>query len=220
MDLCHIDEAGFAPTLPTSYSWFPAGERLRVPYEAPQGRRVNAIGAYFSHGPMTGEFHFETYARLPERRTKKGNPPRKPLAERAAAHDLMPEEVGVIDHGVFLGFVWKVAGRPAVAPDDWRRERPLVVVIDNYSVHQSDAVEAALPQLAAAGVDLFYLPAYSPELSDIEPVWQDVKHHEIPERSYCVLGALKRAVDAALLRKATRLRSAAAETENSLRLAA
>ena len=52
-------------------------------YEAPQGRRVNAIGAYCSHGPMAGEFHFETYARLPERRTKKGNPPRKTLAERS-----------------------------------------------------------------------------------------------------------------------------------------
>ena len=220
MDLCHLDEAGFAPTLPTSYSWFPVGERLCVPYEAPKGRRVNAIGAYCSHGPRAGEFHFETYARLPERRTKKGNPPRKTLAERAAAHGLTPEEVGVIDHGVFLAFVWKVAGRPAVAPDDWRRERPLVVVIDNYSVHQSDAVAAAMPQLAAAGVELFYLPAYSPELSDIEPVWQDVKHHEIPERSHAVLGDLKRAVDAALLRKAARLRTAATETENSLRAAA
>ena len=46
IDLCHLDEAGFALTLPTSYSWFLQGERLHVPYEAPQGRRVNGCSPY------------------------------------------------------------------------------------------------------------------------------------------------------------------------------
>ena len=31
IDLCHLDEAGFALTLPTTYSWYPQGQRLRVP---------------------------------------------------------------------------------------------------------------------------------------------------------------------------------------------
>ena len=31
---------------------------LRIAYEAPQGRRVNAIGAYFTHGPIAGRFCF------------------------------------------------------------------------------------------------------------------------------------------------------------------
>jgi hypothetical protein len=223
LDLCHIDEAGFAPTLPTCYSWYPVGERLLVPYEAPQGRRVNALGAYFSHGPLAGEFQFETFARLPVRRPKKGKPgkpPRKTLAQRALEHGLWPAEVGVIDKGVFLSFLWKVAGRPTPAPEGWRRERPLMVVIDNYSVHTSDVVQAALPELAAADVHLFYLPAYSPELSAIEPIWQDVKHHEIPERSHPRLGGLKRAVDAALRRKADRLQRLPVETENLFRQAA
>src|SRR5262245_57342089 len=48
IDVADLDEVGFAPTLPTSYSWYPVGERLKVPYEAPQGRRVNALGLYVS----------------------------------------------------------------------------------------------------------------------------------------------------------------------------
>jgi phosphate-selective porin len=45
--LCHVDEVGFAMTLPITYSWSPLAERLKIAYEAPQGRRVNAIGGYF-----------------------------------------------------------------------------------------------------------------------------------------------------------------------------
>lgn len=108
------------------------------------------------------------------------------------------------------------AGRPADAPADWRRERPLWYVLDNYSVHRSELVRAETPRLAAAGIHLFYLPAYSPELSRIEPVWQDVKYHWLPVRSYAELGDLKRAVDQALARKATDLRSARRETAQLL----
>jgi len=45
-------------TLPTCFSWYPRGERLTIPYEAPQGRRVNVIGATFTHGPEVGRFEF------------------------------------------------------------------------------------------------------------------------------------------------------------------
>ena len=45
--LYYLDECGFAPTLPTGYSWTLPGERRFVRYEAPQGRRVNALAAYF-----------------------------------------------------------------------------------------------------------------------------------------------------------------------------
>jgi DDE superfamily endonuclease len=214
--LCHLDEAGFAPTLPTTYSWSPVGERLGVPYEAPQGRRVNALGAYFSHGPLAGEFHFASWASLPTSRAKQ--PP--PLAAQAAAHGLTPEQVGRIDSERLLAFIWEVAGRPTVHAENWRRERPLVIVLDNYSVHKSDAVREAQPALAAANVELWYLPAYAPELSEIEPVWHDVKHHQLRDRSHPVLGGLKQAVDAALARQADALRSAHPKPEDSLRRAA
>jgi putative transposase len=215
--LCHLDEAGFAPTLPTTYSWSPVGERLPVPYEAPEGRRVNAVGAYFRHGRQAGEFHHQSWASLPKSRAKKQVPT---LAEQAAAHQLQPEEVGRIDSERLLAFIWKIAGRPAIHADDWRRERELVVVLDNYSVHKSQSVQAAQPALAAANVTLWYLPAYSPELSEMEPIWHAIKHREMVRRSYEVLGELKRDVDDTLERKAAALWAARLKTTDLSRRAA
>ena len=189
-------------TLPTGCSWSAVGQALRVPYEAPQGRRLNVIGAYFSHGPEVGRFEFASYATLPKTTAKKQ---RKTPEEMAAVHGVEPEVVGPIDSERFLSFVWGLAGRPCVALLDWRRVRPLVIVLDNYSVHKSQVVKAALPSLEAANVFLFYLPAYSPELSKIEPIWRSVKGHGMPYRSQTVLGQMKQTVDAALLDKAQQL---------------
>jgi hypothetical protein len=204
-------------TLPTCYSWFPIGQVLRIPYEAPQGRRVNAIGAYFSEGPEAGRFAFATYARLPKSTAKKQ---RKTKEQMAAAHDLTPAQVGPIDSERFLSFVWNIAGRPEVYAQDWKRQRPLWIVLDNYSVHTSQPVGQARPMLEAANVFFFYLPSYSPELSDIEPIWRAVKHHEIPVRSHSQVKDLKAAVDAALTSKAEALLAARHETTNQLRAAA
>src|SRR5260370_3965714 len=203
-------------TLPTNYSWYPRGERLLIPYEAPQGRRVNAIGAYISHGVEAGRFGFATYAALPKSRAKQP----RPRSEQAAAHGLGAEEVGPIDSERFLQFVWEFAGRPAVYPADWVRERPLVIWLDNYSVHKSDRVQAEIPALERAGITLQYLPSYSPELSKIEPIWQDVKHHDMPRRSQTEVRALKEATAAALTQKAVDLRAAHAKTTDLLRRAA
>ena len=196
-------------TLPPCGSWFLEGERLRVPYEAPQGRRVNVIGAHFTHGPAAGHFTYQSWARLPKRRAKQQ---RKTPAEVAAAHGLRVEEVGPIDSERFVAFVWRVAGRPEAAQAGWQRERPLMVVLDNYAVHTSRLVEEAERQLQAAGVHLVYLPSYSPELSRIEPDWNDVKQHQLPVRSFARVAELKRAVDEALARKASQIRQAHAKT--------
>ena len=196
-------------TLPTGYSWSAVGQALQVPYEAPQGRRVNVIGAYFSHGWEAGRFEFASYASVPKTsKTSKAmiKMPRKTPEEIATAHGLEPEVVGPIDSGRFLSFVWRVAGRPPLALVSWRRACPLVIVLDNYSVHKSQAVKAALRALEAANIFLFYLPAYSPELSEIEPIWRSVKGHGIPYRSQTVLGQMKQAVDEALTDKAQQLR--------------
>jgi hypothetical protein len=189
------------------------GQVLRIPYEAPQGRRVNAIGAYFSHGPMAGHFEFDTYARLPKSRAKKQ---RKTPQQIAAAHGLTPEEVGPIDSERYLAFVWEVAGRPEGAAADWKRERPLFMVVDNYSVHTSQPVQEAIPELEAANLFFFYLPSYSPQLSRIEPIWNAVKHHEMPVRSHSKVKDLKEAVDAALEKKAEALLAAQQETTKEL----
>ncbi len=203
--------------MPTTYSWSPIGQRLTIPYEAPQGRRVNAIGAYFTHGPLAGAFRFESYARLPKVRAKKQ---RQRQEERAARYGLTAEEVGPIDSERFLRFVWRVAGRPEVVPANWKRERLLVVVLDNYSVHRSRRVQEEAAALLAAGVILWYLPAYAPEMSQIEAVWQDVKYHRMQRRSHDQLRALKQAFDTALIEKATALRVAHDQPAQSFRRAA
>jgi transposase len=100
------------------------------------------------------------------------------------------------------------------------RERPLSIWLDNYSVHKSDRVQAELPVLERAGITLHYLPSYSPELSEIEPIWLDVKHHDMQERSQTEVRALKEATDTALTKKAAELRAAHAKTTESLLRAA
>jgi transposase len=65
-----------------------------------------------------------------------------------------------------------------------------VLVVDNSSVHTGERVQAERAAFAAAGITLCYLPSYSPELSGIEPIWQDVKQHDMTKRRYDVLGAL------------------------------
>ena len=178
---------------------------------------MNAIGAYFSHGPQAGRFEFETYARLPESRAKKR---RVSLEERAAAHGLSVQEVGPIDSERYLRFVWKIAGRPAGHSENWRRERELVIWVDNYSVHTSERVRQEFPALERAGITICHLPSYTPELSKIEPIWQDVKYHAMTQRSHTEVQALKRATDKALARKAADLLTARSETKNLLRRAA
>ncbi len=202
-------------TLPTTCSWYLQGARLTVPYEAPQGRRVNVIGAYFTHGPDAGCFVSRSWAVLPKCRAKR---PRTTPEQRAAAHDLRLDEVGPIDAERLVAFLWQVAGRPAAASTDWQRERPLVVALDNYSVHTSDTLTAAVPALAAANVELVYLARYCPEQSRIEPIWNDVKHHHVPTRSFKRVADLKRAVDNALAHKAAELLRKTEKSANVHRL--
>ena len=193
--------------MPTTYSWFLQGERLRVPYQAPQGRRVNVIGAVFTHGPEAGRLETQSWAVLPKSCTKR---PRLSDEARAAAHGLQVTEVGPIDGERLVAFLWRIAWRPADASPPWQRARPLIVALDNYAVHHSATVQAAQPVLAAAGITLVYLARYCPEQSEIEPVWNDVKQHRLPIRSFERVADLKTAGDAALADKAAQLRRNAA----------
>ena len=119
-----------------------------------------------------------------------------------------------------MRFVWHVAGRPAIYPEGWKRDRLLVLVVDNYSVHKCERVKEEMAAFEAAGITLFFLPSYTPELSGIEPIWHDVKHHELTKRSHERLGELFRAVDAALTRKASKLLAPCSKTTIPFRAAA
>ena len=179
IDLWFLDQSGFCPTLPTGYGWGRLGRRLVVPYEAPQGRRVNVVGALAPYDPAGPRLVFESRRKVEGRYD-------------AVAH---------------LAFVQRLAGGGTN-----RRVRPCVVVLDNYSVHHSQAVKDALPNLATRGVHFCYLPPYSPELNPIEPVWRQVKYQDLPERSHPTDFALQAAVESALATRAHRL----AETTNNL----
>jgi transposase len=70
-----------------------------------------------------------------------------------------------------------------------------VVVLDNASLHVSKVTKAARPGLAKAGIYLYYLPPYSPELNRIEAAFKQVKHHEITTRSHPSKAELRAAVE-------------------------
>lgn len=177
MDLWYLDERGFAPTLPTGDTWARAGARALVWDEPPQGRRLNVLGALAPFG-----------------------------AERRLAWTCPG---GKLDSAAVLEFVWReVAGLPApphALPAGYRRARPCVVVRDNASAHVSRVVKAALPASEAAGVLLYSLPPYSPELNRIEELWRHVTYGELPVRSYRTLDGLRAAVEGALGDHAARL---------------
>jgi hypothetical protein len=215
LDVCHLDEAGIAMTLPNSYTWSPIGKTLLVPFEANCGRRLNLIGGYFSHGPMAGRFEYELYLGLPKSQAKKTKGQIVKLPDGVSK-----EEVGPIDGDRLVAFLWRLAGRPSVYSSKWKRVRPLYIWLDNYSVHAGQAVKEALPALLAADVHLRYLPAYSPELSKIEPIWNDAKYHEMTRRSFSNVLNLRDAATAALQRKASKLMAARAKSADLLRVAA
>ena len=84
-------------------------------------------------------------------------------------------------------------------------ERPLVIVLDNGSIHVSHVVKAARTELQRRGIYLYFLPPYSPELNRIEPVFKAIKHYDLPERRYTSWTALEDAIDAAFTRYDQRL---------------
>jgi transposase len=96
-------------------------------------------------------------------------------------------------------------------------EVPRVVVLDNGSLHVSTVVKAARTGLAKLGIYLYFLPSYSPELNRIETVFKQLKHHEMPVRSFTTKAELRLAVEQGFERYRQRLRT---KSDNQPRLAA
>ena len=158
-----------------NYSWTRRGERKRVCFENPQGRRLNLLAAITQTGPL------------------------RDIDWITSHRHLSTEE--------FLHFLFALPALPV----------PRVVVLDNGSLHKSNVVKAAMPDLWARRIYLYYLPPYSPELNEIEPLFQHLKHHEMPQRSYTTIDALKDAVDDGLTHMA---KKSTTRREHELRLAA
>lgn len=174
VELYYLDESGFAPTLPMGYTWAREGTRPVVLYEAPQGRRVNVVGALNPFGPSPRLVY----------RSRTGK-----IDSSVLLSFLWHEVAGMTAP---LGEV----------PPGYQPNRLQVVVMDNYSVHRSQQIKAHIPALQAIGVELFYLPPYRPDLNLIEGVWRHTKYEDMPIRSHPTADALLQAVDAALAKRA------------------
>lgn len=59
-------------------------------------------------------------------------------------------------------------------------ERPLRVVLDNAGIHRAKRVQARRAHWRAKGLELVYLPPYSPELNGIEILWKQLKYFWLP----------------------------------------
>jgi transposase len=66
----------------------------------------------------------------------------------------------------------------------------------NAGIPTRKAVMAARRGQAEGGIFLYFLPAYSPEVNRIEPVFELVKHHDMPPRRFTSRADLRVAVEA------------------------
>lgn len=54
--------------------------------------------------------------------------------------------------------------------------KPVTLIVDNASIHRAKGLDPVLEQLREQGLELYFLPAYSPELNRIEKLWHKMKH--------------------------------------------
>lgn len=62
-------------------------------------------------------------------------------------------------------------------------KRPTVVVLDNAPVHHSDEFKDKVEEWEEKGLQIFYLPKYSPHLNPIEILWRKMKYEWIQYES-------------------------------------
>lgn len=72
--------------------------------------------------------------------------------------------------------------------------QPTWGVLDNASQHTSHAFKARFPEWEKAGLFLYYLPPYCPELNLIEILWPFIKYHWLPLNAYQSYRPLKEAL--------------------------
>ncbi len=73
-------------------------------------------------------------------------------------------------------------------------DNPAVVVMDNASIHKSEAVTAKMENWDRRGLTLYFLSTYSPELNLIEILWRKIKYEWIPNSAYESMSFLRAAI--------------------------
>ena len=70
-------------------------------------------------------------------------------------------------------------------------ERKTVLIVDNAPTHTSDDFLDKIPEWKGRGLEIKFLPAYSPELNKIETLWRFIKYYWLPFSSYQSFNNLK-----------------------------
>jgi len=68
------------------------------------------------------------------------------------------------------------------------------VVLDNASMHRSNAFQSRIDDWLLKGIILHFIPPYSPELNLIEILWRKIKYDWLPLAAYQSFTAMKEAV--------------------------
>lgn len=63
-------------------------------------------------------------------------------------------------------------------------EHPIMVILDQASIHTCRVVHKCRAQWKARGFSVTHLPIYSPELNPMEGAWRHLKYHDLSQRSY------------------------------------
>lgn len=63
-------------------------------------------------------------------------------------------------------------------------DKPTVIVVDQASIHTSDAILDKIEECKERGITIFELPSYSPELNLIKILWRFIKYECIEIEAY------------------------------------
>ncbi len=134
--------------------------------------------------------------RVVDRSVPRNTPPNRSLVGAMSREGLLTsmEIEGAIDGDAFFVFLERFLG-PCLHAGD-------VVLMDNLSTHKSARMAAAI---ASHGVEIIFLPRYSPDFNPIEGAWSKLKAYLRK-----VAARTPKALDRALARGLAHIRSTAA----------
>ena len=65
-----------------------------------------------------------------------------------------------------------------------KRAPRAILVLDNAKIHHAETFKDKIPEWQAKGVEIFYLPTYSPHLNRIETLWRKCKYEWLLPQDY------------------------------------
>jgi transposase len=95
-------------------------------------------------------------------------------------------EYGLAVKGISSASFIKMMESQANSAHTWwqQTQQVTIIILDNYSIHKSTAVQAKIRQWEQQHLFLFYLPEYCCEWNRIEDEWHQIKEHEIAGRMF------------------------------------